>query len=390
MIEVIGLWVLMMLVMAGERYLHERNLRRIPLRITVSGTRGKTTVVRMLASVMREAGHRVMAKTTGSEAMYILPDGSEEPVFRRGRVSIMEQKKLVARAARLNSDCLIAEIMSIRPENHAVETRTLIRPGVTLLTNFRADHLNVSGPKTEEVARLHGNDLNPGSRLIIPASEVHPVIREKAMEAGVEIIEGITDSGIPDAWGQPVADHIALVRAASRELGISDATIEKGILNAKMDIGRPRIFRMEGMNGPVWFVSTFAANEPVSTVMMMDRVLAIPGIGQATPVALLCLRRDRPERSQQWLRWLMTDGKDRFEKICVIGPHAPLFTRKIRNAIPLDQPRNPKDAELITRQLTELVGGQAVVFGLANLAGTGKEMIKAWETLCTEYKPGEA
>jgi len=388
-LEVVGVWVVMVLVMAGERYLHERNLRRIPLRITVSGTRGKTTVVRMLASVMREAGYRVMAKTTGSEARYILPDGSEEPVTRRGRVTIMEQKKLVARAARLSSNCLIAEIMSIRPENHRVETRTLLRPGITILTNFRADHLNVAGPQAEEIARLHTNDLNPGSKLIIPSSEINEIILQGAGKARVEVIEGIHAPSLPDRWGEPISEHVELVRTAGRELGIPEATIEAGIIRARMDIGRPRIFRIGGRESPVWMVSTFAANEPQSTGILMNRVMAIPALAEARPVGLLCLRRDRPERSQQWLRWLTTEGKDQFERIFVIGPHAPLFIRKIPCAVRLDTPRNPQDATRITREVAETTGGRVVVFGLANLVGPGKELITAWETIGEEIYMGE-
>jgi hypothetical protein len=71
---------------------HNRNLKKIPLRITVSGTRGKTTVVRSLASILRLAGYQVLAKTTGSEARLILPDGTEEPIKRHGLTTIMEQK----------------------------------------------------------------------------------------------------------------------------------------------------------------------------------------------------------------------------------------------------------------------------------------------------------
>ena len=79
----------------------------IPLRVAVTGTRGKSTVVRLLAAVLREDGWKVLAKTTGSEASLILPDGSERTLRRRGRPSILEQVRLLALGARLGADVVV-------------------------------------------------------------------------------------------------------------------------------------------------------------------------------------------------------------------------------------------------------------------------------------------
>ncbi|NLA53820.1 MAG: hypothetical protein GX858_05635 [Clostridiales bacterium] len=51
---------------------------KIPLRILVNGTRGKTSVTRLVASALNEAGLMTYAKTTGSDAKWIMPDGSEK------------------------------------------------------------------------------------------------------------------------------------------------------------------------------------------------------------------------------------------------------------------------------------------------------------------------
>ena len=72
----------------GYLWVETVRLRRwqegIPLRVMVTGTRGKTSVARSLASVLREDGRKVLAKTTGSEAALLLPDGTERPLHRRG------------------------------------------------------------------------------------------------------------------------------------------------------------------------------------------------------------------------------------------------------------------------------------------------------------------
>jgi len=47
---------------------HERQLARIPVRVHVNGTRGKSSVTRLIAAGLRSTGRRVFAKTTGWDA----------------------------------------------------------------------------------------------------------------------------------------------------------------------------------------------------------------------------------------------------------------------------------------------------------------------------------
>src|SRR2546426_6775143 len=77
---------------------HQRTLARIPVRVHVNGTRGKSSVTRLIAAGLRASGSRVFAKTTGTLARMILPDGSERDVYRVGRPNIIEQTRIVRRA----------------------------------------------------------------------------------------------------------------------------------------------------------------------------------------------------------------------------------------------------------------------------------------------------
>ena len=60
------LLVLVLGYLVAERRLHERRLRRIPVRIHVNGTRGKTAVTRLAAELLRQAGVRTLAKPPGT------------------------------------------------------------------------------------------------------------------------------------------------------------------------------------------------------------------------------------------------------------------------------------------------------------------------------------
>ena len=71
-----------------EQQFHRRRLRRIPLRIHVNGTRGKTSVARLTAELLCRAGTRTFAKTTGDHPELIRPDGRSARIRRRGAARI--------------------------------------------------------------------------------------------------------------------------------------------------------------------------------------------------------------------------------------------------------------------------------------------------------------
>src|SRR5258705_9919617 len=80
---------------------HRRNLRAIPVRIHVAGTRGKSTTTRLIAAGLRPGGLRWVAKTTRTEPRRIRPDGSEAAWPRRGPPSGREQTRFFGKAVRL-------------------------------------------------------------------------------------------------------------------------------------------------------------------------------------------------------------------------------------------------------------------------------------------------
>jgi poly-gamma-glutamate synthase PgsB/CapB len=152
--------------LAVERILLERRLRRIPLRILVAGTRGKSSVVRLVATAMREAGYRTLAKTTGSRPMLIYPDGEETTIRRRGQPTISEGKKLIKIGADLGAQALVAETMSIHPESSFVESKQIIQPQVVALTNVRVDHISQMGGTRERVAQCLATAISDKTTLL--------------------------------------------------------------------------------------------------------------------------------------------------------------------------------------------------------------------------------
>src|SRR5436190_12170097 len=98
-----------------EAIAHRRNLRRVAIRIHVNGTRGKSSVTRLIAAGLRAGGITTCAKTTGTLPRMILPDGSEYPVYRPSTPNVLEQLRIVETAAAYETEALVVECMALQP-----------------------------------------------------------------------------------------------------------------------------------------------------------------------------------------------------------------------------------------------------------------------------------
>ncbi|MBW3088315.1 DUF1727 domain-containing protein [Bifidobacterium sp. 82T24] len=112
-----------------------RTLAQLPLGVVlVSGTNGKTTTTRMVASMLRSLGLRVFTNPTGSN-------------FTRGVVSALLTE--VSMGGRLDADIAVLEL----DEAYAVHFVRQVRPRYALLLNVMRDQLDRFG-EIDNTARL--------------------------------------------------------------------------------------------------------------------------------------------------------------------------------------------------------------------------------------------
>ena len=406
-----------------ETIVLNRRLRSIPLRICVTGTRGKSSVVRMIASVLREEGKQVLAKTTGTKASYILPGGEEVVVRRRGVVSIIEQKKLVKKAFRLNVECLVAEIMSIHPENHVIEAQRLLKPHIVVLTNVRRDHtgamcerVRARSPYTpatwwptpkdhrsvknssqknrtfidtiiEEIAAVYASDIAEESTLFIPGEENNDIFEKAVKHAGGKLIpvkKGLPARIAPEMKQHFFPDNISLVHAVGKHLAIDKNTIINGLRKTAYDSGEFKVWltKSEETKKTYYTANAFAANDPESTFHIISELHKQLPVSPGNLIGLLNLRADRGDRTLQWLETLREGGSDHFKQLYLTGTHARAVGRKLKNAVVLQHKEPEKIMAAITRNIVE---DEAVIFGFGNIKGAGALLVEHWKKTGVEY-----
>ena len=371
----------------------------MPRRIAVTGSRGKSGVTRLVAAGLRASGARVLAKTTGSKPVLILPDGSERVIARAGGASIREQVRLVALAAELGADTLVAEMMSIGPECLRVESRRILRPGMLALTNVRLDHLDDMGRDKDAIARTLASAVPDGADVFVPEEEVREAFSGAARSAGARLHrvtraerrEG-TGEGIPERLPPGEFEpNIRLARAVLGALSVDREAADRGIAGAAPDAGSLRIRR--GLFGrpprPATCVSLFAANEPESSAAALAEVLGyIPRAGRPL-VGLLALREDRGDRTLQWVRAAGEGFFRDFAAVVLVGPPARPALRRIRRTKPPGATQfsaaGGGSPEAVMDRVMAAVLGEPIVVGLGNFVGPGEALVRHWESEGTAH-----
>jgi poly-gamma-glutamate synthase PgsB/CapB len=382
-----------------ERARLARALRLVPRRIAVAGTRGKSGVTRLIAAGLRASGARVLAKTTGSKPVLILPDGSERPVARPGGASIREQVRLVGLAARLRADTLVAEMMSIGAECLAAESRGILRPGTLALTNVRLDHLDDMGRTKDEIARTLAAAFPEGAAVFLPEEELYPAFERAAARTGSTLhpVARVTaDGGDSEALRRPFGEfepNVRLARAVLASLGVDEGTARRGAAGASPDFGSLRAWRGRFGDPPrrAVCVSAFAANDPESTSAVLVRIAERLPLGGRPLAGLLCLREDRGDRTLQWARAAAAGFFRDFSAVVLAGPPARAALRRFRTASAAGQTAYSRFAgptpEALMDHVLAVAPGEPLVIGLGNIVGWGERLVDHWSEKGTAYDP---
>jgi poly-gamma-glutamate synthase PgsB/CapB len=379
---------------ALEQALHRRRLASIPIRVHVAGTRGKSSVTRLVAGALRRAGKVTAAKTTGTLPRMILPDARELDVFRPRGARITEQARIVARARDLGVEALVLECMALRPELHWVSESKLVRATHAIVTNVRADHLDVMGPTEADVARCLAGMVPVGGVLATAERRHLATFERAAADRGTRLL-AVSDDDLARVSDAELArfghvehrDNVAVALKLLEALEVPRDVALEGMWGAAPDPGALTEHEVSFFGRRLVFVNAFAANDPDSTAHLFKLVRARHPDVERT-VALFNLREDRPERTRQLARdatfWHAADH------VVLLGSGANQFAREALDA-ELDAARFAvveHDAlETIFETLVSLCGRSALVIGMGNIGERGLDLVRMFKNRETLAPP---
>jgi len=372
------------LALAGvlEYRAHVLRLNSIKVRVHINGTRGKSSVTRLVAAGLRAGGLRTFAKTTGTLPRMIMDTGVEFPVYRPSKANIIEQLRIVALAASEGADALVVECMALQPYLQSLTELKMIRATIGVITNARADHLDVMGPGERDVALALLGSTPVGGVLCTAERDYLPEFEAACEDRGTRLVavgeveaDAIGDDQMARFVYREHKENVALALRICEEAGIASEVAFEGMVGAKPDSGAMMEYQVDFFGRDLLFINGFAANDPESSERIWRMALRKHS-GYTRRIMVLNCRGDRPDRSRQLGE--VVPSWPRADHYVVMGTGTYVFVRFAGEG-GLDPGDITYGEGLSTEGLFEAIvavcGERSLIMGLGNIGGGGLDLV---------------
>jgi poly-gamma-glutamate synthase PgsB/CapB len=366
-----------------EFLMHQKKIRDIPIRIHVNGTRGKSSVSRLIGAGLRSSGLNTITKVTGTYPRLISGEGNEIKINRKEKANIIEQLSIVKYCHKMKADAIVIECMALQPRYQYITENQMIHATIGVITNIRLDHLDVMGPTIKDIAVALSNTI-PKGKVLFTSEDKHIKYLEyicKTIKTDLHVSKKDTVSD-EEMKGFKYIEHkenVALALDICSHLGIErqkaldemkKTTPDEGVLiksTAREDSKR------------VTFFSAFAANDPESSYMIWNQIIDQIDDDELK-IILLTIRHDRQSRALQLIH--LVAQKIRCDYIVLIGDSTDIIEDKaIKFGIPREKVKNPglKTPEEIFAYLMKLSSVKTTIVGIGNMGAGGAEVAKIFK-----------
>lgn len=378
------------LVVAGvlEKRSLKENAKKINLRVNVNGIRGKSTATRFITAILEEAGYRVVGKTTGTSARLILWGRKREIEIRRRPVgpNIAEQITVLKTAARMKADALVCECMAVNPEYQSIYQHQIVQANVVVLTNVVEDHLDEMGPTTDQIAWAFGETIPYNGTLVITSGKYEDYFRQVAAQRNTQVVCVDPETEVDDEYLNEFPfmvfkNNCAIGLGFARAMGIDDETAKRAMLKSHPDPGATQIVPVERDGKKCYLVNAFAANEPESSLEIMEKIRESK-LPQQDSVLLLCCRDDRVDRSHQFVKDFLPYVQAKTLMVIGTGALEVIHDFKkgkypgIEDCVDL----SGQKADVIISEISELMNDN-IVMCAGNIHGTAEEFLEEFAAI---------
>jgi poly-gamma-glutamate synthase PgsB/CapB len=363
--------VVLVLNWTVEYIRHYRHVKAIPIRIHVNGTRGKSSVTRLIAAGLRAGNVKTIAKTTGTMPRVIMPDGTESSIVRLMGANIIEQKYIFRFASTLKPQAIVIECMAVNPIYQWITERMFVKSTISVITNCRADHMDLMGATVESVTMCLSNTI-PENGYCFTAEEDHFKLLKKVAKTRNTEIHKIrpTDVTAEELHNFPYIEHaenLQLALAVCEKVGVPRAVALKGMQKATPDPGALKKYRVEDRQKRLYFYNVFAANDPDSTGMIWNMICG--KLHDVEKIVILNGRADRFFRTEQLVdaclkldfSYLVLSG-ELTDKAMQYAMHVGIPKEKLMSVGEMDPAELYEKLHKITRKESHIVG-------IGNIAG---------------------
>ncbi len=317
----------------------------------VTGSRGKSSVVRLLTASLARLGLGARGRITGvaprelRQGDFAAAPLREVVLLRSGPASVGEMRWWLS-TLQGEVDAVVMENSAVAPELQGLAFRWL-DPVCSVLVNVRADHEDAWGSGEENAARALCLGLGAG-----PRAPLHPVVVPTVTAGKPFIGRLLAERGCRVLDCPSCADfreeHVSIASEVLRLLGLDPSAAREAALRLPPDIADFAVL----IEGEGLIASAFSANDPETT----EQLFLSTGWRREETSILFNGRADRPARLRAFLPWITSHP---WRRSWITGGRS-LFAPGGMNRLAL------RDG----RDLARFIRAEGRVLGCGNVAGT--------------------
>lgn len=368
-----------------EFAIHQKRIFSIPIRIHVNGTRGKSSVTRLIGAALREGGIKTITKVTGTYPRLILDDGCEVDIYRKTEPNIIEQLSIVKLAAQRKVQAIVMECMAIQPQYQSITETKMMHSTLGLITNVRLDHVDVMGYSLHEIAEALGKTIPRNQNLFTAEyqtlNQLEKISKKQNTVLHLANPGSITDDEMNGFNYIEHKENVALALSVCEHLGIQRNTALKGMYKANPDAGVLKLSKVNVYSKRINFYNAFAANDPQSTLMIWQQVKANIGINELK-IILLNTRQDRLDRARQLTGMVGKQLNDEYDYLILIGESSELVeSLAIGNGVKRNKILNLgwTEPEAVFEAILACTEKESTILAIGNMGAMGADVAEYFE-----------
>ena len=372
-----------------EYHQHQKRVHSIPVRIHVNGTRGKSSVARLIGEGLRAGGFSTITKITGTYPRLVLEDRRETVIHRKAGANIIEQLSIVKFAAKRKVDALVMECMALQPQYQWITEHQMIHSNLSVMTNVRLDHVDIMGYTLPEIANVLGLTIPKNEHLFTAENVVPEMLQEIADKLNTKTHFCETnDVKQAEMKGFKYIEHrenVALALSVCQHLNIDREVALEGMYRTNPDSGALMCNRVDVYQKKIHFYNAFAANDPDSSLMVWRMIRDEIGLAGQTAI-LLNTRQDRLDRAKQLAQMCATRLEKEMEYLVLIGESTDVVENlSIRYGFPKKKiiRLGWTTPENVFEKFLSITKEEITILAIGNMGGMGAATAKYFENRST-------
>ena len=314
-------------------------------RILVTGSRGKSSVVRLLHAGLNAAGIPTWSRITGTDPRQLEPHG-ERSIERSAGAHVEEMRWWLAQLPAAGA--LVMENSAVTPELQPLAAAWL-RPHATVLTNVLPDHQEAWGFDERDAALALAHGLPRGGTVVMPDSlQEDPLLVSLLADRSCRVLTAMAENNSDTPYR---AANLGLARTVLEYFGQSTGVAMNAMRSLKADRFDFQLRQIDGAEVAL----AFSANDIQSTRALFDSL----GWSADRTRLLYNHRADRPGRLESFRAWI----EERSWREALVTGARPLRRLKRARYVKLDERKG----------LAALLRDGDRLFGCGNIAGLPRE-----------------